>query len=144
MVIGLIKSEKSALFGFLGLYLGSSFLLMLLVSTYYYQREISFYFEFSKLNMRNKASLISKKIINAHMQKKDFKDLSFLIDEKYKTPSTTSAFSADGVILAPIIVGKINIKNIIVPIDFTIPFLLFKILFLNLICMLFLLQKNPS
>ena len=48
------------------------------------------------------------------------------MDEKCKTPPTISALSADELNVAPINIGRVNIKNKNVPIDFTIPILLFK------------------
>lgn len=84
MVINLISSEKKALIRFLLLYLGSSFILILIIAFFYYENEKKLYQDLIKSNMRYEVSLLSSKIIYAHMTNNTF-DPSFLLkNKKYK------------------------------------------------------------
>ena len=78
MVIDLTASEKSTFIRFLSLYLGSSFLLMLMVAFFYFQNEKTLYYDLTKSNMQNVVSQISSKIIFAHMTNKEF-DKNYLL-----------------------------------------------------------------
>lgn len=76
MVIDLTHDEKQTLFRFLGLYLGSSFILMVALAFFYFQSEQRLIFDLTKSNMQNVASRISSQIIFAHMT-----DSRFNVDE---------------------------------------------------------------
>lgn len=82
--IDLTVSEKSTFFRFLGLYLGSSFILMLLVTFFYFQNEKRLYTDLTKSNMQNIASNISSKIVFAHMSDTPFDKTSLLKNDNYK------------------------------------------------------------
>lgn len=94
LVIDLTSSEKSTLIRFLGLYLGSSFILMLFIAFFYFQNEQRLYLDLTKSNMQNLASKISSKIIYSHMSGTVFNkaevltlksyNLSFYNDKKEK------------------------------------------------------------
>jgi two-component system OmpR family sensor kinase len=84
LVIDLTASEKSTFFRFLGLYLGSSLVLMLLIAFFYYQNEKRLYFDLTKSNMQNIVSDISSKIVFAHMTDSQFDTSNILKTEKYK------------------------------------------------------------
>jgi len=84
MAINLTTSEKNTFKRFLSLYLGSSFILILLISILYYQNERTVYFDLIKADMQNLSSKISSKIILSHMNKTSF-DFNMLLDsKKYK------------------------------------------------------------
>ncbi len=72
MVIDLTRSEKRTFFSFLGLYLGSLFVMILFIAFFYFQNEKRLYFDLVKSNMENVASLLSSKIIYAHMTNTKF------------------------------------------------------------------------
>ncbi|QKE27375.1 two-component system sensor histidine kinase, putative CusS [Arcobacter acticola] len=84
MVIDLTASEKSTFIRFLSLYLGSSFLLMLMVAFFYFQNEKTLYYDLTKSNMQNVVSQISSKIIFAHMTNKEFDKNYLLKTDDYK------------------------------------------------------------
>ncbi len=84
MVIDLTASEKSTFFRFLGLYLGSLFILMVLIAFFYYQNEKRLYFDLTKSNMQNIVSEISSNIIFSHMSGSKFDTSNLLKTEKYK------------------------------------------------------------
>lgn len=79
MVIDLTTSEKSTFIRFLFLYLGSSFVLILVIAFFYFKNEKILYYDLTKSNMQNIVSKISSKIIFAHMANKEF-DYSNLLD----------------------------------------------------------------
>ena len=83
MVIDLTASERSTFIRFLSLYLGSSFLLMLMVAFFYFQNEKTLYYDLTKSNMQNVVSQISSKIIFAHMTNKEF-DKNYLLTIKMR------------------------------------------------------------
>ena len=64
MDIDLTSSEKKSFFSFLALYLGSSFILMLIALFFYYQNEKTLYLDLVKSNMQNIVSKVSNEIIN--------------------------------------------------------------------------------
>jgi two-component system OmpR family sensor kinase len=68
----LIKEEKRTLLQFLLLYLSSSFILFTVIAYLFYQNESKDFYEKTRNVMQMNASLISSKIIYAHMMKKDF------------------------------------------------------------------------
>ncbi|WP_368028826.1 sensor histidine kinase [Arcobacter sp. s6] len=84
MVIDLTASEKSTFIRFLFLYLGSSFVLMLMVAFFYFQNEKTLYYDLTKSNMQNVVSQISSKIIFAHMTNKEFDKNYLLKTDDYK------------------------------------------------------------
>ena len=84
LVIDLTKSEKTTFFKFLFLYLGSSFVLLILVAVLYFQKEKTMYYDLVKSNMENKASEISSKIIFAHMTSSLFNKSQALNNSEYK------------------------------------------------------------
>lgn len=84
MVIDLTSSEKSTLLRFLGLYLGSSFILMLFIAFFYFQNEQRLYLDLTKSNMQNLASKISSKIIYSHMSGTAFNKEEVLTLKSYK------------------------------------------------------------
>lgn len=67
LVIVLIRSEKSALVRFLGFYLGSSFILLMIIAWLFYKVESNLYYDLITSNMKNVASKISSTIVYAHM-----------------------------------------------------------------------------
>lgn len=77
-------SEKSTFFRFVGLYLGASFILMVLVTFFYFQNEKRLYADLTKSNMQNIASELSAKIIFAHMTNKKFDRSNLLKNKEYK------------------------------------------------------------
>ena len=84
LVIDLTNSEKTTFIRFLTLYLGSSFILMILVAFLYYQNERTLYLDLTKSNMQNVVSQISSKIIFAHMTNKEFDKNYLLKTDDYK------------------------------------------------------------
>ncbi len=73
MVIDLTNSEKTTFIRFLSLYLGSSFILMILVAFLYYQNQKTLYFDLTKANMQNVTSKLSSRIISSHMTNTPFR-----------------------------------------------------------------------
>ena len=71
-VIYLIKEEKRTLLQFLALYLGSSFVLFAVIAYLFYQNESKAFYEKTKSMMQMNASVLSSKIISAHMSKTPF------------------------------------------------------------------------
>ena len=71
-VIYLIKEERRTLLQFLALYLGSSFVLFAVIAYLFYQNESKAFYEKTKSIMQMNASVLSSKIIYAHMSKKPF------------------------------------------------------------------------
>ncbi|CAI8225128.1 MAG: Signal-transduction histidine kinase senX3 [Arcobacter lacus] len=84
MVIDLTNSEKSTFIRFLGLYLGSSFILIALVCFFYYKTEKQLYFDLTKSKMQNEVSKISSQIIFAHMTNTKLNTSEFIKTDKYK------------------------------------------------------------
>jgi two-component system, OmpR family, sensor kinase len=84
LVIDLTTSEKSTFIRFLSLYLGSSFVLMLMIAFFYFQNEKILYFDLTKSNMQNIVSQISSKIIYAHMTNGEFNNEKLLDTNDYK------------------------------------------------------------
>ncbi|HIP51279.1 MAG TPA: HAMP domain-containing histidine kinase, partial [Campylobacterales bacterium] len=68
----LIKEEKRTLLQFLALYLSSSFILFAVIAYLFYQNESKDFYEKTRNIMQMNASLISSKIIYAHMTNKAF------------------------------------------------------------------------
>jgi two-component system OmpR family sensor kinase len=84
LVIDLTNSEKSTFIRFLGLYLGSSFILIALVCFFYYKTEKQLYFDLTKSKMQNEVSKISSQIIFAHMTNTKLNTSEFIKTDKYK------------------------------------------------------------
>lgn len=84
MDIDLTNSEKKSFFSFLGLYLGSSFVLMLIALFFYYQNEKTLYIDLAKSNMQNIISKASSEIIVSHMLNGNFNKESYLNNQEYK------------------------------------------------------------
>lgn len=84
MDIDLISSEKKSFFSFLALYLGSSFILMLIALFFYYQNEKTLYLDLVKSNMQNIVSKVSNKIIMSHMLDVEFDKNIYLNNQDYK------------------------------------------------------------
>jgi len=84
LVIDLTNSEKSTFIRFLGLYLGSSFILIALACFFYYKTEKQLYFDLTKSKMQNEVSKISSQIIFAHMTDSKLDTSKFLKTDKYK------------------------------------------------------------
>jgi len=82
--IDLTNSEKKSFFSFLGLYLGSSFILMLIALFFYYQNEKTLYIDLAKSNMQNIISKASNEIIVSHMLNGIFNKESYLNNQEYK------------------------------------------------------------
>ena len=84
MDIDLTSSEKKSFFSFLGLYLGSSFILMLIALFFYYQNEKTLYLDLVKSNMQNIVSKVSNEIIISHMLDVEFDKNIYLNNQDYK------------------------------------------------------------
>ena len=84
MDIDLTSSEKKSFFSFLGLYLGSSFILMLIALFFYYQNEKTLYLDLVKSNMQNIVSKVSNEIIISHMLDVKFDKNIYLNNQDYK------------------------------------------------------------
>ena len=84
MDIDLISSEKKSFFSFLALYLGSSFILMLIALFFYYQNEKTLYLDLVKSNMQNIVSKVSNEIIISHMLDVQFDKNIYLKNQDYK------------------------------------------------------------
>ena len=84
MVIDLTASEKSTFLRFLFLYLGSSFILVIMLAFFYFQNEKTLYYDLTKSNMQNEVSKISSKIIFAHMTNNEFDKDYLLKTNDYK------------------------------------------------------------
>ena len=68
----LIKEEKRTLLQFLALYLSSSFVLFSIIAYLFYQNESKAFYENTRNMMKMNASVLSSKIIHAHMSGKAF------------------------------------------------------------------------
>lgn len=84
MDIDLTSSEKKSFFSFLALYLGSSFILMLIALFFYYQNEKTLYLDLVKSNMQNIVSKVSNEIIISHMLDVEFDKNIYLNTQDYK------------------------------------------------------------
>ena len=84
MDIDLTSSEKKSFFSFLALYLGSSFILMLIALFFYYQNEKTLYLDLVKSNMQNIVSKVSNEIIISHMLDVQFDKNIYLKNQDYK------------------------------------------------------------
>lgn len=84
MDIDLTSSEKKSFFSFLALYLGSSFILMLIALFFYYQNEKILYLDLVKSNMQNIVSKVSNEIIISHMLDVEFDKNIYLNNQDYK------------------------------------------------------------
>lgn len=84
MDIDLTSSEKKSFFSFLALYLGSSFILMLIAIFFYYQNEKTLYLDLVKSNMQNIVSKVSNEIIISHMLDVEFDKNIYLNNQDYK------------------------------------------------------------
>ncbi|WP_141061261.1 sensor histidine kinase [Aliarcobacter cryaerophilus] len=84
MDIDLTSSEKKSFFSFLALYLGSSFILMLIALFFYYQNEKTLYLDLVKSNMQNIVSKVSNEIIISHMLDVKFDKNIYLNTQDYK------------------------------------------------------------
>ena len=84
MDIDLTSSEKKSFFSFLALYLGSSFILMLIALFFYYQNEKTLYLDLVKSNMQNIVSKVSNEIIISHMLDVEFNRDIYLNNQDYK------------------------------------------------------------
>ena len=84
MDIDLTSSEKKSFFSFLALYLGSSFILMLIALFFYYQNEKTLYLDLVKSNMQNIVSKVSNEIIISHMLDSEFNKDIYLNNQNYK------------------------------------------------------------
>ena len=84
MDIDLTSSEKKSFFSFLFLYLGSSFILMLIALFFYYQNEKTLYLDLVKSNMQNIVSKVSNEIIISHMLDVQFDKNIYLKNQDYK------------------------------------------------------------
>ena len=84
MDIDLTSSEKKSFFSFLALYLGSSFILMLIALFFYYQNEKTLYLDLVKSNMQNIVSKVSNEIIISHMLDVKFDKNIYLNNQDYK------------------------------------------------------------
>ncbi|OCL97312.1 sensor histidine kinase [Arcobacter porcinus] len=84
MGIKLTSKEKKSFFRFLSLYLGSSFILLLLSLFFYYQNEKTLYIDLVKSNMQTLVSKASNEIIVSHMSNKKFNKDNLLNNNEYK------------------------------------------------------------
>ena len=82
--INLTRSEKRTFIRFLGLYLGGSFILMIVIALLYYQNEKRLYFDLTKTKMQNVVSKISSQIIFTHMSGGNLNLDQFLKTDLYK------------------------------------------------------------
>jgi len=78
LVIDLTSNEKKSFFSFLGFYLGSSFILMMLAMFFYYKNEKTLYIDLEKSNMQHIVSKISNEIVISHMTNKKFDKNKYL------------------------------------------------------------------
>src|SRR5574344_313742 len=84
MDIDLTNSEKKSFFSFLGIYLGSSFILISIALFFYSQNEKTLYIDLAKSNMQNIISKASSEIIVSHMLNGNFNKESYLNNQEYK------------------------------------------------------------
>lgn len=83
-LIDLSQSEKRTFVRFFGLYLGGSFILMVLITILYYQNQEKIYFDLIETKMQKEVSEISSQITYAHMKKKSLDLSTFLNSKNYK------------------------------------------------------------
>jgi len=85
LVIDLTRNEKITFFRFLALYLGSSFILLVIIFWQFYKIEYKLYYDLVSSNMQNIASKISANIIYADMSNLtiDTKKIANSIQYKY-------------------------------------------------------------
>lgn len=84
MAIDLISSEKKSFYSFLALYLGSSFILLLISLFFYYQNEKTLYLDLIKSKMQTIVSQVSNEIIVSHMNQGEFNRDKYLLNSDYK------------------------------------------------------------
>ncbi|MGB1226262.1 MAG: sensor histidine kinase [Poseidonibacter sp.] len=82
--INLTQSEKRTFIRFFGLYLGGSFILMIIIALLYYQNEKRLYFDLAITKMQNVVSNISSQIIFSHMNSNKLDLKQFLKTDLYK------------------------------------------------------------
>ncbi|AYJ79139.1 sensor histidine kinase [Aliarcobacter cryaerophilus] len=107
MDIDLTSSEKKSFFSFLALYLGSSFILMLIALFFYYQNEKTLYLDLVKSNMQNIVSKVSNEIIISHMLDVEFDKNIYLNNQDYKI----SFYDKDKNLLFGNLDEKLNFKQ---------------------------------
>ncbi len=83
-IIDLTRNEKVTFIRFLSLYLGSSFILLVLLSLLYYQNEKTLHLDLEKTKMENISSQLSSKIIFAHMMDGKLEIENYLKMPQYK------------------------------------------------------------
>lgn len=82
--INLTQSEQKTFFRFLGFYLGSSLVLMLLIAFFYYQNEKRLYTDLTKSKLQNIVSSISNEVIFSHMRGFPFDKEKYLSDKNFE------------------------------------------------------------
>ncbi|MFY9079643.1 HAMP domain-containing sensor histidine kinase [Aliarcobacter cryaerophilus] len=107
MDIDLTSSEKKSFFSFLALYLGSSFILMLIALFFYYQNEKTLYLDLVKSNMQNIVSKVSNEIIISHMLDIEFDKNIYLNNQDY----TISFYDKDKNLLFGNLDEKLNFEQ---------------------------------
>ena len=107
MDIDLTSSEKKSFFSFLALYLGSSFILMLIALFFYYQNEKTLYLDLVKSNMQNIVSKVSNEIIISHMLDVEFDKNIYLNNQDY----TISFYDKDKNLLFGNLNEKLNFEQ---------------------------------
>jgi len=105
--IDLTSSEKKSFFSFLALYLGSSFILMLIALFFYYQNEKTLYLDLVKSNMQNIVSKVSNEIIISHMLDVEFDKNIYLNNQDY----TISFYDKDKNLLFGNLDEKLNFEQ---------------------------------
>lgn len=105
--IDLTRSEKVTFIRFLSLYLGASFILLVLLSLLYYQNEKTLHLDLAKTKMENISSQLSSKIIFAHMM-----DRKLDIDEYLQMQGYEIAFyDKDGKKILGNFTGKTKLEK---------------------------------
>ncbi len=84
MVIVLTKDEKRTFYSFLILYLGSSFLLISIISWLFYSSNARQYYELAISKMQVNSANISHQIIQAHMQNNHINFVNLRVDRGLK------------------------------------------------------------
>ena len=107
MDIDLTSSEKKSFFSFLALYLGSSFILMLIALFFYYQNEKTLYLDLVKSNIQNIVSKVSNEIIISHMLDVEFNRDIYLNNQDY----TISFYDKDKNLLFGNLDEKLNFEQ---------------------------------
>jgi two-component system OmpR family sensor kinase len=72
VVTTLNKEERIALFKFLSIYMFSAAILISIIAILYYKKEMISIQEHSTMEMQNKALMIEKELINAHMEGREY------------------------------------------------------------------------